>query len=140
MKTLFLVHVEEMFRDFFPTMYIPRICKAMNQYEQIYVFCSGVMDYEPIPEIYKFQNYEQIDWGWGYEPASFEHQPEEQQFVIPAYGHEYTWIPEILRDNTIWEKHEIHLGGGADKECLQDMRDILNHQQIKFKNIRGLIY
>lgn len=138
MKILFLVHVEEMFRQFFPPMYVPRICKAMNQYDDIYVFCSHIDDDHPIQEIYRFQNYEQIEWAWGYEPTQFPE--EEQSWVIPSNGHEWTWVPEELRETNYWNRHEIHLGGGSSSECLEDMREVLANQKIKYKEIRGLVY
>lgn len=138
MKILFLIHVEEMFRDYFPKMYVPRICKAMRSYDDIYVFCSDLDDFRPIREVYNIQNYEQVEWSWGYDPECFNE--DEKQFVINANGHEYTWIPEILRDPSYWLNHEIHLGGGSLHECLQDMRDILEYQNIPYQLKRHLTY
>jgi len=140
-KTLFLVHIEEMFREEFPPMFVQRVCKAMNDYNDIYIFISNAMECEPIREICRTGCfYTQIQWGWGYYPEQFKHDVNEQSWVIPANGQEYTWIPEELRCADNWKDHEISLGGGCRSECLQSMRDILDYQEISYKPINGLIY
>lgn len=143
-KVLFLVHVEEMFRQFFPTMYVPRICKAMCDYDDVYMFISGVDDDDPIREV-RSSYYTHIDWGWGWCQEQFEGQPEEREWLIDNTiyhydNHEMTWIPPELRSPEDWEDCQISLGGGARNECLNNMVNALNHQQIPFKPVQGLIY
>ena len=143
MNILFLVHVEEMFRDHFPdSMYVNRLIRACTskKYQQVYVCVSHVMDHEPIPEITRLGSYVQIiDWGWGYHPWQFDHDIDEQSWVIPALGHEYTWIPPELRTDR-FQNDNVFIGGGCESECLQDWSDILDYLRIRHEKIRGYVY
>ena len=98
MNTLFLVHVEEMFRDYFPdNMYLQRLIKACraNKYDRVFLLCAGIDDCpQPVIELKQVTNRDQyIEWSWGYDPESFDYDEDERSWVIPSYGHEYTWIP-----------------------------------------------
>jgi hypothetical protein len=118
----------------------------MNDYDRIICCISHVYDDGPIREIqYGNGYYEQIDWGWGYEPEQFCDDDEsyngfERDWLIEANGHEYTWIPPELRDSDEWKDHEISVGGGGREECLRDFRDVLEHMGIPYRLVRGLTY
>ena len=143
-NVLFLVHVEEMFRDHFPDrMFINRLIRSTqaNKYNEVYCLCSGIDAFpEPIRELQCQPRLPQmIEWGWGYEPEQFDHDEDEKSWVIPAYGHEYTWIPNELRTSH-FNSAKIFVGGGCESECLQDFIDILDHLALDFEKIRGLVY
>lgn len=141
MNILFLVHVEEMFRQYFPDkMYVNRLIKACQsrKYSQVFLMVSGIDNYEPIQELTHVTNEDQwIDWGWGYEHDMFNEN--EQKWVIPALGHEYTWVPPELR-NMHLETSNIFVGGGYESECLQDFLDCLNFLSLDFTKIPGYVY
>jgi hypothetical protein len=143
MKTLFLVHIEEMFRDHFPDrMYVPRIQRAMTIYDQVYVMSSHVMHDGPIREIQSHcLGYQEIDWGWGYEPDQFEGHEVEQSWIIESSGpHDYTWVPPELRCPDPWNQMDISVGGGCRSECLADFICVLDHQRIRHRLVEGYIY
>jgi len=137
----FLVHVEEMFRDYFPDpMYTLRLKRAVQalKYDKVFLMVSGVEDDHPIQELVDVTYEDQyIDWGWGYEPDMFN--DVEKSWIIPALGHEWTWIPPELR-NDHFDHVNIFVGGGCESECLQDFCDILDHLNLYYKKIRGYIY
>ena len=139
MKILFLVHVEEMFRDYFPDrMYISRLLRAMSLYDKVIFLISEVQDYCPICELDQSgYRYTQWTWGWGYEKDMFNE--DESTWVIPANGHEWTWVPPELRTDH-WNKHEISVGGGGMGECLQDFIDVLDHVEIDHRVVNGYCY
>lgn len=138
MKILFLVHVEEMFRQWFPPMFVQRCCKAMNDYDRVICLVSEVMDDHPIGEIHHRYWYTQWLWGWGYEAEQFDE--DEDKWIIEAQGHEYTWVPPELRDADQWNQHEISVGGGGRHECLEDFINVLDFMEIKHRLVKGLIY
>jgi len=143
-NVLFLVHVEEMFRDYFPDeMFVNRLIRSTqaNKYDSVFCLCSGLdANPEPIRELVCQPRSPQIiEWGWGYEPECFDHDEDEKSWVIPALGHEYTWIPEELRTSR-YDNANIFVGGGCESECLQDFVDILDYLKLGFEKIRGLIY
>ena len=140
MKILFLVHVEEMFREEFPDkLYVPRLLKAFCHYDRVICFCSHVQDQGPIHEIersgYTFQ---QIHWGWGYEKDQ-DYDEDEGTWVIPVNGH-HTWIPEELRYPNQWNKHTVKIGGGCKNECLQDFKEMLDYMNIRYEVVEGYCY
>jgi len=144
-NVLFLVHVENTFRKFFPDeMYVNRLIRACQakKYDKVFILVSNVNDYAPIDELAEITGrYQWIDWGWGYDPECFSHDPEELAWVIPAYGHEYTWVPNELRDMADeLKRSNVFVGGGYESECLQDWLDCLDHFDIPFKKIHGYIY
>jgi hypothetical protein len=142
-SVLFLVHVEETFRRFFPDPLYPlrlrRACTA-RKYDKVFVMVSGVNDDIPIPEVESVTHDTQwLSWGWGYEKECFN--ADEQQWVIPSTGHEWTWVPTELREMAgNLQNSKVFIGGGYHSECLQDFRDVLTHLSIPFKDIDGLIY
>jgi hypothetical protein len=92
------------------------------------------MDEQPIQEIANFVDRE-IVWGWGYEQESFP--PHERRFVIPSYGHDWTWIPPELR---ALPKEAVCLGGGSCQECLLDMESVLEALHIPYRKLAGIVY
>ena len=141
MKVLFLVHVEESFREEFPDrMYVNRLLRALRVYDRVICLVSHIMDYEPIPELTQsYRSPECWQWGWGYEENVF-HEDEEKNWVIPAYGHEYTWVPLELRDANAWKNCEISVGGGCIDECLRDFIDVLEYVGIDHRVVDGYCY
>lgn len=151
MKILFLVHVEDMFRDYFPDeAYVARLCRAMRHYDKVICLVSEVQDEAPIPEITAFGNwaYTQWTWGWGYEKdMDYDDDPNDydedghSKWVIPTESpHEWTWVPPELRDADAWNQHQISVGGGSRWECLQDFIDVLEHVGIKHRIVDGYCY
>lgn len=142
-KVLFLVHIEEMFRRYFPDQLYPlrlrRACRA-KKYDRVFLLLSGVENRNPIREVQDVVGqWQYIDWGWGYEEDMFDE--EENAFVIPSNGHEWTWIPPELRAmQSQLAGYDIFVGGGAESECLQDFCDILGHWKLDFKKVRGYIF
>ena len=136
MKTLFLVHIEETFRNRFDDDMIDNIIKSAALYDQVIHFTSMVNDEEPVEELQPYITKE-IQWGWGYEPACFEYDKEELDYLIDSLGHEFTWIPPYLRNYNI---REVDLGGGCDGECLTDMESVLSHLNIDYNRKMKFIY
>ena len=142
MKILFLVHVEEIFRPYFPdSMYVNRLRRAMGLYDRIICLVSEVDDIHPIPEIVSSPHYyEQWQWGWGYEKEMFPEESEHEWIIATSSPHGWTWVPPELRDLKEWQKHEILVGGGYSSECLQDFRDVLGYVGINYRLIDGYCY
>lgn len=138
-RVLILVHVEEMFRRFFPEMYVPRLVRACtcNKYDEVICMVSEVDDYDPIQELRNLRH-SRIAWGWGYEPSMFE---EEAPWVISdeALIHQHTWVPTKLRDGRL-KNAEVYLGGGCDGECLADMEAVLERMGVAYQRVPGYIY
>lgn len=138
---LILVHVEEMFRQYFPDeMYPKRLIKACRskKYDRVICCVSMIDELEPIQELSN-ERKEIVEWGWGYDDHVFEGNDKELKWVIDSKGHDYTWIPPELRKNDI-ENANIFLGGGYDGECLADMECILDYLGIKYQRVPGYIY
>jgi len=141
MKILFLVHVEEMFRDFFPDkMYVNRLIRAMNIYDRVIILDSEVEAPSIIHELTAgYCCFDKWTWGWGYEPDMFD--DEENEWIIPTGSpHEWTWVHPEVRDAEAWNQHEILVGGGYRTECLQDWLDVLNHVGIVHRLVDGYVY
>jgi hypothetical protein len=142
-NVLFLVHVEEMFRRFFPDeMYALRLMRACQakKYDRVFLMISCVEDDQPIEELCQVTHEGQhIEWGWGYEPDMFN--DEEKEHVISALGHEWTWVPPELREmQDMLKRSNVFVGGGYESECLQDFVDVLDHLEIDHKKVRGYVY
>lgn len=139
MNILFLVHCEEMFRNRFPDpLFALRLRKACKEkkYDRVISLCSYVMEPGLIPEIKDCS--EIWDWAWGFEPEEFDE--EEKRYVIPANGHEWTWIPPELRDKGFFRNARVYIGGGCESECLQDFLDIMDYLRVGYTKVRGYIY
>ena len=145
MKILFLVHVQEMFREHFPDrMYVPRLVRALESYDKVYCF-----NFED-PAIWELESHcwapQQVEWGWGYEPDMFGldedgNRDGEDEWVIPTSSpHEWTWVHPILRDKDEWNRHVISVGGGCESECLQDFKDVLEFVGINHRVVQGYVY
>ncbi len=139
-KVLILVHVEEMFREFFPEMYIPRLVKALRskKYDEVICMVSEVQSPDLIREL-QVLPHSRIVWGWSYEPSMF--QEDEIPWVISDGNliHEHTWVPVKLRDGRL-NNAQVFLGGGCDGECLADMEAVLDRLGVKFRRMPGYIY
>lgn len=82
-----------------------------------------------------------IQWGWGYDPECFTEDcdKEDAEWLIRSLGHEFTWIPPELRDFR-FKDYAVSICGGADAECLEDMRAILRHLEIAWTVEERFIY
>ncbi len=152
MKILFLVHVEEMFRKFFPDkMYALRLRAALGRYDRVIVIDSEVDDPSVIEELETSPyGFERWFWGWGYEKdgdyGDLDHEKDESdedghsKWIIPANGHEWTWVHYKIRDPEEWNQHEILVGGGCRYECMQDWLDVLDHVGINYRVVDGYVY
>ncbi len=130
MKVLFLVHVEEMFRGDFPDDEYPqRLVDALEDFDRVICLVSGINEDVPIVELdrsgYCMSKWQ---WGWGYEPDMFH--DDDKKWCISSHGHQWTMVPEELREPGHWKNHEIVVGGGCSAECLQDFINVLDHQEI----------
>ena len=138
---LFLVHVEEMFRNYFPdSLYTSRLVRACTcqKYDQIFHMTSCVDDDHPIEELVNCPRMPQlIDWGWGYEPDMFN--DEEKKWVIESSGHDFTWIPPELRTMN-FSNVNVFIGGGSEAECLADFESVLESIGVAFTKINGYVY
>jgi len=110
-KVLFLVHVEDAFRSYFPPDYLETLVANLGDYDRIMHFTSYIENDAPVWEIAEMVG-SQVEWGWGYNPDVFWYEPDELTWIIPAMGHEYTWVPPQLRNPATWRYHEIWVGGG----------------------------
>jgi len=129
-NVLFLVHVEEMFRGSFPdNLYPSRLRRSASAKK--YFSCI-------IRELECVRTGREI-WRWGYEPLDF---PEkERKWVIPSQGHEWTWIPNWLRDEIDYYKNaNLFVGGGFDGSCLEDWEVVLASMDLYYERVEGLIY
>jgi len=143
MDVLILVHIENVFRDKFPYDYLTIMQECAEKYDRIIHCTSCIDDLHPCPEI-RWMVGQEIDWSWGYEPEVFEDDPNELVWVIPASGHEYTWVPEELREGaSLWrllKQSTVHVGGGFETECLQDFLDVLDYVEIDYSVVRDYVY
>jgi len=142
-SVLFLVHVEEMFRNYFPdSMYVNRLLQAFNVYDRVVCLLSHVEAFDPIYELsYNWRSPEEIVWGWGYE-RDMDYGPEDdaKKWVIGSTGHEYTWVPPEVRDPSVWTGYSVSVGGGGRWECMADWLCVLDHVKIPFRVVNGYCY
>jgi len=137
-KLLFLVHVEECFRNYFPLDYDEMIESAWEDFDHIVVLDSGINN--DVLDAAKSVATEVWEWSYGYEPEQF-YDPGDKCWVIESYGHTHTWVPYELRQNLDWVKsHEVYIAGGSNYECLEDWRAVLRHMDIEFGEVPYLIY
>lgn len=142
-QTLFVVHVEEMFRGFFGKMYVNRLRSAVlsDRYNRVVYLNSGIDSPDRIEDLSDLPG-EDMEWGWGYEPPMFEHDEEELKWCIPAplSPHEWTWVPPELREITQGHLGAVTVAGGARGECLQDFIHVLRYLKIQHRVPEGFTY
>lgn len=120
----------------FPRGFVRKLVEACQEHT-VWHATSFVDSEEPIPEIADLVN-RTFTWGWGYEPEMFTGPSrKEREWLIDSRGHSYTWVPPELRDRPF---RAVKLGGGADLECLQDMREVLAHVGIDYVDQPELIF
>ena len=138
-KLLLIVHVEESFRGYFDDTYIERLVETCNDEGTTVVhLTSCILDFEPIHEL-EYLIDKEIEFRYGYHPNYFEDE-EEDQWIIPSNGHEYTWVPNEFRTNYLEGWSEIMLAGGSDSSCLQDMQEVLNFLEVDYERRVDIIY
>lgn len=138
-QVLFLVHVEETFRTWFPENYearIHRFCRT-HPFHRILLLQSEESNQEALPCLRCFLP-EIWVWNWGYAPDQFSE--EEQAYVIPSSRRHFTWVPPEIRDAESWRNRRITLAGGHRGECLSDWQDVLQHQQIPYTLASSLLF
>ena len=105
-------------------------------YDRVIVLNSG-LDL-PITPI-RFNNLETWEWSWGYDPEQMT--AAEEAWTIPSRGHEWTWVPPQLRNHLRdFQSAQIFIGGGFERECLQDWADVLTRMGLEFTKVRELIF
>jgi len=140
---LFMVHVEEMFRQYFPdSMYLHRILRAYNcrKYSRVW-FLESHIDNDGLAGSLenRISREDRIEWSWGYEKDMFN--DEEREWIIPACGHVFTWVPPELREMLpILKEANVFVGGGSEYECLLDWCDCLDYLDINYQKIQGYIF
>lgn len=150
---LFLVHIQEEFRRFFPDPLYPlrvRRSAMAKKYTQVISLVADIDTLDAIPELETVPFVKKWYWSWGYEKDMFcyancqeecHEEDCEGKYVIESYGHEYTYIPPQLRAMLPeLRQARIFIGGGYASECLEDWRAVLMACDLEFTEIRGLIY
>lgn len=158
MKVLILTHVEEAFRECFGPDLLDNIVSAAEGYDRVVHMTSHVENDAPVEEIRHVIGSE-IEWGWGYKPKMFHNcmvscgmcgttsgmqmewnYPRDCAWLIESLGHLYTWVPPELRTRNWIHRSEVHIGGGFNSECLEDLRAVLDHVGIEYHDEYDLIY
>ncbi len=158
-SVLFLVHIEEMFRDYFPNdpkdnytgeQWLKRLVRACKSHDRVVALTSQVQDDHCVEELYRHTDAEWI-WGWGYEkgmsydPCTCGHWPqcdptcESDTWLISSTGHEYTWIPAEIRSME-WRNWHITVAGGCEGECLADWLAVLDHLKLRYRLPANYVY
>lgn len=142
-RVLFLVHVEEAFRDLFPGPgYAARLARAVAEYDRVICLVSMIDGNLPLRDL-RLPGVETWLWPWGAEPGEpIFGDPGEEAWIIPSpgSGHEHTWVPEEIRDAGAWAGVGIEVGGGADGECLADWENVMRHQRLPYARAEHLVY
>lgn len=141
-KTLFIVHVEEAFRRFYNKTYLMRLRSLVMRpsYDRVIFLNSNVDHWGRMAELQDLRG-EDWDWSWGYEPAMFDGDTEEQQWVIECpTPHQYTWVPPEMRGVTQAQLGSVSIMGGHGDECLADWEAVLRHCDVEYRRLEGLIY
>lgn len=149
---LILCHLHTDFEHLWDDGYPARVINAAAKYDKvIHLSATGLYD-EDYSDFFVDQNWQIVEFDWGYEPECYDQNPEQVYAVetleeslavdgfLPANGHEFTRIPEEFRYPGWMRAYDVHLGGGADYECLQDVRDILDLLEVEYTDERELIY
>lgn len=136
MKVLFIVHVEPMFNNLWDNNYLDNIATEMESHDHVVVLNSGIDRHyywlhTTADEVW--------EWSWGYEPRAF-HDKDEERYVIPAHGHEWTWIPPEMRNKPWITKQDLYLAGGGYGECFQDWMDVLDELELPYTILHDLVY
>lgn len=151
MKVLFLVHIEDMFRKFYTDKYIQNIRNKAKKYDKVIALLSYIENDDIIEELKDVVD-ERWDWGWGYEPRQDCYNLEcvinekcscDWDYIISVSHkslHEYTWIPEEIRDVDFWKNHKLFVGGGYDGECLADFECVLEYLELPYTRCESMIY
>ena len=135
MKVLFIVHVEPMFEEFWSDDFLNDLADEMEKHDHVIILNSDVSNHYPWLHT---MAHEVWDWTWGYEPCMFDN--DEQKHVIPASGHEWTWIPHQMRDDPWVTKQELFVAGGCQGECLEDWFNVLESLELSFTAIPQLMF
>lgn len=140
-RVLFLVHIEPMFEKFFPDNYRNKIRDAASRYDRVIALDSEV-DTGVCEWLKRLLPYIEIEhWSWGYEAGQIYDYDEDnpEQWIIPASGHDFTWIPPFVRYGR-FKDYSIGVGGGHRLECLADWEDVLEACGYKYRLIQSIIY
>jgi hypothetical protein len=155
-NVIFLVHLEEMFEIHFPPTLREDARHVADRYDEVIVLSSYVQDEGPIWEIAN-QKHTEWHWTWGYEPDRCTKcqddawrelsgicscmEREENEWIIPARGHEWTYVPRELRDNlSKLETCNIYVAGGSKYACLQDWLNVLDFMGLDYTLDHYLTY
>jgi hypothetical protein len=143
-KILILHHVEPMWEDGFDKDvfdYMMDIIRHIEQQNYDKVILTTMEGGSCYPEIKHLVDVEE-QWGYGWEdpedcPEIYKNWGIDIKDIIQANGHEfaylYSWIKEL-------KGNDIHLAGGHQFECLQDLVDSLEHLNISYTKQHELIY
>ena len=153
MKILFLVHMEEMFREMMDLAHAHVLLNA-HKYDRIIHMSSYIGD-DGLPHIKELDLVvdEVIEFAWGYEKdyGNYDECDENcedmyscecgSRWVIESSGHDYTWCPPEIRENVAYYKeHDIFVGGGYEYECLADFESVLDHLDIDYELVDDMVY
>lgn len=146
MTTLFIVHAEEMFREWFGQDFEANLCKLAyaGGFDRVINLCSEVgtgsgLERDTISSV-DHPDFETWCWSWGYEPIAYDEYDQDEYWVIPTgNAHEWTWVPPEVRD---WptSADPVVVAGGCFDECLDDWLCVLEHQGIPYQVAEGATY
>jgi len=136
MKTVFVVHCEELFRNNVPPDFPGRVAELIKGFDQVISLESMLDSNGPLEEFHHLIS-RTWDWGWGYDPDMFE--GAELDWCIESSGHQYTWVPPEVRERA-WQWGEVWVAGIFMGECLQDWCDVLDNVGIEYNLLREAIH
>ena len=149
MRTVFVVHCEEMFRDKVPPDFPEKVEAAIKDFDRIVHLDSDIDCQGPWAELCYHIN-QRIHWSWGYEKEMHVDPAEDCElcstnefgcdcWIIEANGHEFTWIPDEVRSRP-WMWGEVWVAGIFMGECLRDWCDVLDAVGIEYQLLQEAIY
>lgn len=144
MKVLVIVHVEDQFdeliRHDLGDNFQERIVKYAGRFDKV----ISVVSYKALGgSSYPLLNqFHEEEWIWGYDVEYYKDDPDctnvEGVDYIATTGHDYSLIEGWMKK--LPKAHNYTLIGGCRWECLQDVKEIFEHLNLKTKLNNNYIY
>jgi hypothetical protein len=150
-KVLFLVHCETMFLDGMTEGFQSELAREVYSggYDRVIALDSSLVGdtdgYDGINERLPFLHgghIEEEHWSWGYDDPEYldDDDPEKEWGIEGSSAHGHTWVPYFIREEQdIFKAADCWIAGGANMECLEDWRCVLDHMGIEWSET-GAIY
>jgi hypothetical protein len=140
-KVCILHHIEPMWSgEFHERTLFKNIGKWMDENlgdmrEVILTTMEGECGYDHLWEW--ITKVEEWAYNWGnpedpHERKWYEQNRIDPEDIIPALGHEFTYLYPWIKD---LRGYKVYLMGGCQGECLQDLKDALDHLGIEYENV-----